>query len=49
MTDHWLPLAEENPVPGDPWALVDLANRLGSREAVIQDVVADLRKIDSTG
>jgi hypothetical protein len=49
MTDHWMPLAEDNPVPGDPWALVNLAGTLAERGGVIQEVLDDLRRIDSTG
>jgi len=49
MTDHWMPVAETNPIPGDPWALQSLVGHLRGREAVIRDVLGDLRKIDSTG
>ena len=49
MTDHWTPLAEHNPVPGDPWAMLALADRLCGRGVIIRDVLDDLRKVDSTG
>jgi hypothetical protein len=43
----WEPLREANPVPGDPYAVQDLARHFAERAATIDDVVRRLEALDT--
>lgn len=43
----WEPLRETNPVPGDPFAVQDLARHFGERAATIDDVIRRLESLDT--
>lgn len=46
MTD-WSPIAEENPIQGDPWRLGELASHLSDRAQTIRDVITGLGRLDA--
>ena len=43
----WEPLREANPVPGDPFAVQDLARHFGERAATIDDAIRRLESLDT--
>ena len=47
MTD-WAPIADGNPVPGDPWEVGQLADHFGTRAETIRDVISGLRSLATT-
>lgn len=46
MTD-WAPIAEDNPIAGDPWQVGDLAAHFASRAGTIGEVIAGLGTLDT--